>query len=339
MGSSGSSHASATVWARIGQGVAVLLIAGYLIWTIPGVRPTPVSTCSTTECCKAPAMRSSPCCACSLRCDARHSIAWWLVTAGVVLRAIGFVVSLWFISIKHPLPYPSIADAAWVLSTIALIGAVAFRVRDLVRRMPIFVVLDGLTGSLVVVAIAIAVLSHAVRTLSAAGIPRSEIIVNVGYPVLDTALLVAVATLLTSVRGRITRSDLVLAAGCVAFSLIDIVYVIELANGSWRPGTLLASLSLVATALIATSVWSAANDERPRKRRLGEMIAWRPPGIGVPVAFAGVAFVGAGRGGPDRCASGVVGAFVAAGAVGDSARRVDPSRRSPRSKSHDRRGE
>ena len=41
MRSSGSSPASVPVWARTGQGLAVLLIAGYLIWTIPGVRPNP----------------------------------------------------------------------------------------------------------------------------------------------------------------------------------------------------------------------------------------------------------------------------------------------------------
>ena len=118
--------------------------------------------------------------------------------------------------------------------------------------MPVFVVLDGVASSLVVVAIAIAVRRPSVRTLSRRGIPRSEIVVNVGYPVLDTALLVAVATLVTAVSRRLSRSDWVLAAGSVTFSFIDIVYVILLANGTWRPGTLLASFSLVATALIAT---------------------------------------------------------------------------------------
>ena len=129
------------------------------------------------------------------------SVAWWLVSVGVVLRAFGFVITLWFLSIKHPLPFPSIADVAWVLSTVALIGAVAIRLRDLARRMPVLVVLDGhrsrsscrgRPGGA----------SHAIRTLSAPGIPRTEIVVNVGYPVLDTALLVAVATLVTAVPRR-----------------------------------------------------------------------------------------------------------------------------------------
>lgn len=316
MRSSGTSHTSAPGWARVGQALAVLLIAGYLIWTIPGVRAHAGFTVLYDGVLQGTgyAVVAVLCVVAAVR-RSTTSIAWWLVTAGVVLRAVGFVIALWFLSIKHPLPYPSIADAAWVLSTVALIGAVALRLRDLVRRMPIFVVLDGLTGSLIVVAIAIAVLSHSVTTLSAAGIPRSEIIVNVGYPVLDTALLVAVATLLTSVRGRITRSDVVLAAGCVAFSFVDIIYVIELANGSWRPGSLLGSLSLVATALIAASGWHAANAERPRGRRLGEAIAWRPPGIGVPAAFAGVAFVGLAEAGLTDAPVASLSAFVAAGAV------------------------
>ncbi len=291
MRSSGSSRASVPVWARAGQGLAVLLIAGYLIWTIPGVRPHAgfnvvydgllqgAGYAVVAVLCVVAAVRRS------------SSVVWRLVSVAVVLRAFGFVITLWFLSIKHPLPFPSIADVAWVLSTVALIGAVAIRLRELARRMPVLVVLDGIAIALLLVGVALAVLARPIRTLSAPGIPRSEIVVNVGYPVLDTALLVAVATLVTAVPRRLNRSDLVLVGGCIAFAFVDIVYVILLANGSWRPGTLLASLSLVATAFIAAAVSTASGAVFADKRRLGEFVIWRPPGIGLPASCAGAAFV------------------------------------------------
>ena len=165
---------------------------------------------------------------------------------------------------RRTLPSPSIDDAAWVLSTLCLIAAVVFRLHDLAprrvsrlhgaRRHRRRTARGGTRPGVLRVADPDA---HRPRQLR-----HSAIVVNIGYPVLDTVLLVAAAALVTTVRLRLSRSEMLLFSGVVAFAAIDVVDFVFLAQGRWRPGSLLASLSLVATAVIATAVWSASGRGR-----------------------------------------------------------------------------
>jgi PAS domain S-box-containing protein len=223
-----------------------------------------------------------------------------LVAVAVALRAVGFVLALTAISLEHPLPYPSIADAAWVLSSLCLIGGVALRLHDLAPRVSRLTVLDGIAAALLVVALALGILASPIRTLTAPGTPHGAVVVNIGYPVLDTVLLVAAAALVTTVRLRLSRSEHLLLGGVVAFAAVDVTYFVLLAQGRWRPGTLLASLSLIATAVIATAVWTASARVRDRARALGEAPAPTPePGIALPATLAALAVLALGLTDPD----------------------------------------
>jgi PAS domain S-box-containing protein len=278
-------------WVRALQVLTALVIAAYAVWTLPGVRPGPAFdvaydgvlqglgyTLVAVLALTGAALRT------------RTSAAWWLVAAAVSLRAMGFVLALTAIGLEHPLPYPSIADAAWVLSSLCLIGGVVLRLHDLAPRASRLTVLDGIAAALLVVALALGILASPIRTLTSPGTPDGAVAVNIGYPVLDTVLLVAAAALVTTVRLRLTRADHLLLGGVVAFAAVDVVYFVLLAQGRWRPGSLLASLSLVATAVIATAVWSAPGRTRDRARALGEAPAPTPePGIALPASLVAVA--------------------------------------------------
>ena len=278
-------------WVRGLQVLTALVIAAYTVWTLPGVRPGPAFVVAYDGVLQGLGYTLVAVLAvtgAALR--VRTSVAWWLVAVAVALRAVGFVLALTAISVKHPLPYPSVADAAWVLSSLCLIGGVVLRLHDLAPRASRLTVLDGIAAALLVIALALGILASPIRTLTAPGTPHSAVVVNIGYPVLDTVLLVAAAALVTTVRLRLTRSEHLLLGGVVAFAAVDVVYFVLLAQGRWRPGSLLASLSLVATAVIATAVWSAPGRTRERTRALGEAPEPTPePGIALPASLVAVA--------------------------------------------------
>jgi PAS domain S-box-containing protein len=283
-------------WVRALQGVAALTILGYLSWTLPGVRRAPGFNALLDGALQgAGYVAVAVLCAVGATRGRRTSVAWWLVSAAIGLRAVGFVLSLSFLGLHHPLPYPSIADLAWVLSSLALIGAIAVRLHEVAPRLPVLAVLDGLIAVAIVLGVAVAVLADPIVTLSAPGMPRSEILVSIGYPVLDILQLVAASALVMAARMQMRRADVVLVCGLAAFTVVDVVYVVLLTEGRWRSGTLLASFSLVATAVIAGAVWWAPARTTPTPRRVGDPpVVTAAPGIALPATLAALAVIALG---------------------------------------------
>ncbi len=64
---------------------------------------------------------------------ARERLLWGLVAAALVLRAAGFALFVTLVRTEVPQPYPSIADAAWLLSTLVLIVGLSLRLRASTR--------------------------------------------------------------------------------------------------------------------------------------------------------------------------------------------------------------
>ena len=146
---------------------------------------------------------------------------------------------------------PSFADAGWVLATLALIAALAVRLRTRRLRQGTLVALDGAAVALLVVGLAIVVLTTPIDIYRHAGGPWLTYLVRITHPVLDTALLMAAAVFLTTARRTLQTADALLVAGAAAVAVLDVGYAVQLTNGDWHPGSLLASLSVVATAAIA----------------------------------------------------------------------------------------
>jgi PAS domain S-box-containing protein len=277
---------------RPAQALAAVLVTAYLVWTLPGVRPRPGFVGPLDGVLQATAYVVVA--GLALAGAWRATVAWRLVAGAVALRALGFVLALASIGAGHPLSYPSVADAAWVCSGLALVAAVALRLHELAPRLPRLVVLDGLAGGLLVLGLAVAVLAGPVGTLSEPGVPSDAVAVNLGYPVLDTALLVGATTLAAAGGSRLRRADVLLMTGIVGLAAVDVVYLVLLADGSWRPGTLLASLSLVATSVIASAAWAAPalGPARRARRSPGDLLTTRAPSVAFPATVVGASLIG-----------------------------------------------
>ena len=276
--------------------LALALVVAYTVWTLPGVRPQPGFDRRFDGLLNGAAYSVVALFALVGTWQRRTAaLASWLVVVFLVLRAVGFDIALTTLGLGHVPSYPSWADAAWVASSIAVFVALVLRLRDLSRRRGLLVVLDGVSASLVALGLAVNALHGPLRTLTAGPAPTSAAVMNIVYPALDVALLVAGAAVLTTARSRITLSDLALLAGVLTVIAVDVAYFVLLAEGEWRPGTWVSALSMVGTAAVATSVALPALTSRrthePVRRTGDRPAADLGSGIVVPATIVGILIV------------------------------------------------
>jgi signal transduction histidine kinase len=287
----GTSRRAATPVVRVVLAATVLVIAAYVVWTLPGVRPRPGFQKWFDGLLQGSGYVLAAVLALLGTGRRRTAPAWWCVVAAVTLRAVGFAIALTGLSLGRVPSYPSAADAAWVASGIALFVALALRLRELSPRLTRLVVLDGASTALIAAGVAVNVLSGPLRTLTEPGVPHSAIVMNLVYPTIDVALLVVTAALV-AVRFRLTRADLVLLIGVVGFVAVDVAYFVLLAEGLWRPGTLIAAFSLVTTVVIGGAVATSRAPIQERPRRPGDVPdAELTTGVVVPAALIGFLLV------------------------------------------------
>lgn len=214
----------------------------------------------------------------------RYWSVWAWFAAALAARAVAFLAYLAHVRWQDPLPYPSIADVGWLVSgACMMIGLVAL-VRASHARLTASLALDGIIGGLAVAAISLAVLEQTLQALTAPGTPLAVIVTNVAYPVIDLALLLVIVGVLVAYRWRPPLPVWALGAGVVGFAVLDGTFLFQAVAGTFRPGTPLSALSLVATALIAAAGWLP--------ERSGQVDRWEAiPSLVMPGLF-GFACVG-----------------------------------------------
>src|SRR6478735_6889757 len=163
-------------------------------------------------------------------------LIWALVAVGLGMRALGFVLYLGFVRTIQPPPYPSVADFCWLVMPFVLLACAA---------------------------VALALLQETLQDLTQAGTPHAVLVTNLLYPITDLLLLIVILGLLTAAEWRPPPVLVVVSLGVAGFAVVDSVFLYESTAGSYRPGTPLASLSLLATALIAAAAWVPPQLERP----------------------------------------------------------------------------
>ena len=204
---------------------------------------------------------------------------WLLVAGALAARATGFVLFLGIIRWQRPIPYPSIADAAWLMSA-GLLGAALLRVARLhLRRLPLALTLDGVVGVCATGSVALAVLPAALERLSPPDVPQGAVVVNAAYPLIDVVLLLLVLGVVISHHWRPSQAVWLLAVGVAGIALLDTVFLYQVSTNTFRPATPFSGLSLVVTAAIAFAAWTRQGTAVPPR---GSQL----PGLLVPGALA-----------------------------------------------------
>ncbi len=211
---------------------------------------------------------------------------WELLATAVTLRCLGFLVFLAHVRTLAPRPYPSLADALWVSSSVLFLLAIGLRARYRGKGLSRLLALDGFIAAFTVAGVSVALLWGSLVTLSAPEVPNRAVALNLTYPTLDIVALVLIVGLLAS-GWRPNRAEGLIVTGVAVIALVSAIYVYQVAAGLFRPGTVLSALSFFGTAVVALAAWlphqattvTAADDRPPLPPR---------PTLAVPLTLAGV---------------------------------------------------
>jgi diguanylate cyclase len=210
-------------------------------------------------------------------------VIWTWLAAAVAARAAGFVLFLSVVRRQQPPPYPSVADAAWLAMYALMLAGLVELARRRTRRLSTLLVLDAAVGVLAAAAVAVALLYRTVVSLTVPGVPAAAAAVNLAYPVLDLMLLVVFVGVLLAYEWRPPPAAWFLAAGVVGFAVVDGIFVYQTAEGIFRPGTLLSSLSLVVMGLVACAGWVPGPTRQGRREPMPNVVL---PGIFALICLA-----------------------------------------------------
>ncbi|MCW2620746.1 MAG: domain S-box protein, partial [Frankiales bacterium] len=213
-----------------------------------------------------------------------HRFIWSVVAAAVTARSLGFLVYFSVVRGLVPQPYPSVSDAFWLLGTLLFLVSMAERSRRFSHGLSRLLVLDALMAGLTVSALAVITLRETVSTLTGPRVPERALVVNLVYPVLDVVALVLIAGLFAA-GFRPRPSEALVIAGIGIYSVVEVVYLYELANGLFHPGTYLSALSYLGTLLPCLGAWARRTPFPTAVRTARPMLAPRPSLV-VPAVLA-----------------------------------------------------
>jgi diguanylate cyclase (GGDEF)-like protein len=189
----------------------------------------------------------------------RDRLPWALLAAGLAAWASADIYyAAVLIKLAEP-PYPSIADAGWLVYYPALYAVMLLLARRGRAGAPSGAWLDGAIAALGATALMAAVFFKPILAIAVEG-NAAAIATNLAYPIGDLVLLMLVTALFALSGWRPDRMWLALGAGMAASAIADSWYLAELAKGTYGDGQILGALWPASALLIA---WAAWQPERP----------------------------------------------------------------------------
>ncbi len=177
-------------------------------------------------------------------------------------------------------PFPSVADIGYLaFYPPAIVGLLVAGRRGVTGKDPV-VWLDGcIAGLSAAAAGCIVALGPIARAASGS---RAAIITNLAYPVMDLLTAGLVLTLAALAGWRLRRDQMILLLSLIAFAVADSVYLLRVANGTYRTGTLLDASWLIPIVALAWSQWIASPSTAQERPAHGRAVL-------VPIVFMGLA--------------------------------------------------
>jgi two-component system, cell cycle response regulator len=188
---------------------------------------------------------------------------WLALAVGAAMWAIGeLIYEIAYSDAPDLAPYPSVADAFWLGSYVAVGTGIVLVLRARLRRaFHATMWLDAAIGATTVSALAATIAFDPV--LADTEGYALEVATDLAYPLADLGLLALVVTLLalTGWRPGLGWAAFALALSLQAIS--DVLYAREIALGTAGQDTLLAPVWPAATLLLAYAAWRPLNAAQP----------------------------------------------------------------------------
>jgi two-component system, cell cycle response regulator len=165
-------------------------------------------------------------------------------------------------------PYPSIADALWLVYYPAACVTLIMLVRSRMSRFRPSLLLDGLIGALTTAALACA-LAYGEVVDAGSGALGPEVLTNLAYPAGDLVLLGLVVAILGLTGWRPGRAWVLLGLGLALSAVADGIYLLQTAEGTYEGGTVLEALWPASALLVGLSAWQPAmRSDAPKRQSL-----------------------------------------------------------------------
>ena len=205
--------------------------------------------------------------------------AWIALGLGLIAWSAGDVYWSQTLAYLPEIPYPSWADAGYLVAIPCFFIGIGFMIRYRVGNFSLASWLDGTIAALAAAAVATAFLAPALIGLTE-GEPTA-VLTNLAYPLGDLILIafIAGALVVSGIRGA--WALLVVAAGLLVWSLADVLYLYAEATTGWK-GHWLDLLWPVGALLIAASAQIPGSLERRRQDLYQSSLI--PPAISLMVA-------------------------------------------------------
>jgi two-component system, cell cycle response regulator len=180
---------------------------------------------------------------------------WLAMAIGAAMYATGeLIYQLAYADAPELAPYPSIADAFWLGSYLAVGTGIVLVLRARLRRaFHATMWLDAAIGATTISALAATLAFDPVLTDTAGY--GWEVATDLAYPLADLGLLSLVVTLLALTGWRPGLGWALFAVALSASAISDILYAREIALGTDGQDTLLAPVWPAATLLLAYAAW------------------------------------------------------------------------------------
>jgi diguanylate cyclase (GGDEF)-like protein len=190
----------------------------------------------------------------------RQRAGWTAIAVALALFAAGNLVWTTVVQFMDPVPYPSAQDALFLpFYPIAYLGIVLLARDTLPRRATQAVWLDGIIAALGVAALEASVVIATVVNHNVGD--GSVVVTNLAYPI-GALVLITMLVAVFAVQGwRPGRLWWTLGGGLALFAVADSVYSVQAINDTYGTGTVLDSVWMIGTLLMATAAWQA-----PRRR-------------------------------------------------------------------------
>jgi diguanylate cyclase (GGDEF)-like protein len=178
-------------------------------------------------------------------------------TAGDLYYALAFTDSA-------AVPFPSWSDAGYLGFYPFASVSLALLVRSRVGRLSASAWLDGLVAGFGTAAVGAGIVLAPL--LRATHGPTAAVVTNLAYPIGDTLLIALVVCVFAASGWRPGSTWLAIAAGLVASTLADTLYLTQVASNSYVEGTLLDALWPAGLLLLAGAAWQPERRRRVRRQ-------------------------------------------------------------------------